>query len=100
MRKCEGVVDMKQFIAAILLLSSLVTLSYATHYAIDVKKLAQEYNLHAGTKATVQWERVFSSQRHLKRYKLDKLDAQTREYLKRYLIEHSADSDQPIIPGL
>jgi len=91
---------MKHLIVTILLLPLFSTLTYATYYAIDVKKLAQEYNLQAGTKATVQWERVFSSQRHLKRYKLDKLDAQTREYLKRYLIEHSADSDQPIIPGL
>jgi isocitrate dehydrogenase len=66
----------------------------------DVRLLAEKLHLYGGQKATVQWERVFSSQRHLKRYKLDKLPLQTRMKLKHYLIEHAADSDQPVVPGL
>jgi len=81
------------------LLFSLLILPSALN-ALDVVKLAKELNLQAGTKATVQWERVFSSQRHLKKYKLLDLPLQTRKELKTYLIEHAADSDQPIVPGL
>jgi antitoxin component of MazEF toxin-antitoxin module len=69
-------------------------------YALDIKKIAKELNLKAGTKASVQWKRVFSSPRHMKRYKVDTLDERTRELLKSYLIQHAADSDQPIVPGL
>ena len=68
--------------------------------AKSVVILAQELNLQAGSKATVQWERIFSSPRHLKRYKLEHLSLETRIGLKAYLIRHSADSEQPIVPGL
>jgi isocitrate dehydrogenase len=68
--------------------------------AKDIAKIAKKFNLYGGQKATIQWERVFSSQRHLKRYKLDKLPLHTRDELKEYLIKHAADSDQPIVPGL
>jgi len=66
----------------------------------NIEALAKELNLYGGQKATIQWERVFSSPRHLKRYKLEKLPISTRLALKKYLIEHAADSEQPIIPGL
>ena len=69
-------------------------------FAEDVSLLAKEYNLQAGTKAIVQWKRIFSSERHLKRYKLLELDQKTREALQVYLIKHAADSEQPIVPGL
>lgn len=62
--------------------------------------LAKELNLYAGTKASIQWERVFSSQRRLAKYKLDQLSQTTRDSLKTYLIKHAADSEQPIVPGL
>ena len=68
--------------------------------ASDIVLLAKKLKLYAGTKATIQWERVFSSKRHLKRYRLDDLDDKTRKKLKIYLIKHAADSDQPIVPGL
>jgi hypothetical protein len=68
--------------------------------AQDVVALAKKLKLYGGTKASVQWERVFSSERHLIRYNLDPLDQETRYALKKYLIEHSADSQQPIVPGL
>lgn len=69
-------------------------------YAEDVASLAKELNLYGGTKAKIQWERVFSSERHLLRYGLEKLPPETRQELKAYLIKHAADSKQPIVPGL
>ena len=70
------------------------------HFDAQTITLAKKLNLYGGEKAVIQWERVFSSPRHLKRYKLDTLDAVQKEKLKAYLIEHAADSDQPIVPGL
>ena len=68
--------------------------------AQTASSLAAELNLYGGTKASIQWERVFSSQRHLKRYKLQDLSPIPLKELKAYLIKHSADSEQPIVPGL
>lgn len=62
--------------------------------------LAQELNLYAGSKASVQWKRIFSSPRHLKRYHLETLSIEQRNALEEYLINHAADSDKPIVPGL
>ena len=75
-------------------------ISFSALFAQDVKGLANALNLQAGTKASIQWKRIFSSQRHMKRYKIDHLDQITRDLLESYLIEHAADSDQPIVPGL
>lgn len=66
----------------------------------SIAQLAKGLNLYGGTKATIQWRRVFSSPRHLKRYKLEYLDQATRDQLEEYLIQHAADSEQPIVPGL
>jgi len=84
----------------VLLLFLPLTLFAKHHFDSQTVALAKKLNLYGGEKAVIQWERVFSSTRHLKRYKLDTLDAATREKLKAYLIEHAADSDQPIVPGL
>lgn len=65
-----------------------------------VSDLAKDLNLQAGSKASIQWERVFSSQRHIKRYKLQHLSSIQLQELKAYLIRHAADSEQPIVPGL
>jgi hypothetical protein len=69
-------------------------------HASEEESLAKKFNLYAGTKAIVQWERVFSSSRHLQKYKLDTLSKKDREKLKRYLLKHAADSDHPTVPGL
>jgi len=84
------------------LLSLLVYLVLCSRslFADDMEKLARQLHLYGGEKAIIQWKRVFSSPRHLKRYKLDTLSESTRERLQIYLIEHAADSDQPIVPGL
>ena len=81
----------------LLLFSSIFIL---TLEAKEISLLAKELNLYGGTKATVQWERVFSSKRHLIRYGLESIPKDTRDRLKVYLIDHSADSQQPIVPGL
>jgi len=86
-----------RFICSIILIFSFSSL-YAKN--ADVRQLAKELNLYAGSKAIIQWERVFSSQRHLVRYKLDTLSQAERDQLKEYLIQHAADSKQPIVPGL
>lgn len=68
--------------------------------AEDISKLAKELNLYAGTKASIQWERIFSSERRLKKYSINDL-SQTKKYkLKKYLVNHAADSEKPIVPGL
>lgn len=74
---------------------------YANETAsLSISQLAKKLHLYGGQKAIIQWERVFSSQRHLKRYHLDELPVSERLELKKYLIDHAADSEQPIIPGL
>jgi len=66
----------------------------------DISHLAKKLNLYAGTKASIQWKRIFTSKRHMKRYHIDSLSTQDRTELMQYLIHHAADSDQPIVPGL
>ncbi|WP_428739893.1 hypothetical protein [Sulfurimonas sp.] len=66
----------------------------------NIEQLAKSLKLFGGTKASVQWEKIFSSQRHLKRYHLEHLDHNTKEQLQHYLIQHAADSKQPIVPGV
>lgn len=83
-----------------LLILSLLLLSTSLFAQKDIQKLSQELGLYGGEKATVQWVRIFSSPRHLKRYKLDTLDQETLARLRDYLIAHAADSEQPIVPGL
>jgi len=68
--------------------------------AQSVSELAKELHLQAGSKASIQWERIFSSQRHKIKYKLQELSESQLKELKTYLIEHAADSEQPIVPGL
>ena len=72
----------------------------STIYAQDIKILASNLGLYAGTKATVQWERIFSSQRRMQKYNIDKLSNELKNKLQIYLIKHAADSNQPIVPGL
>jgi len=66
----------------------------------DIANLAKSLKLSAGTKAIVQWERVFKSKRKMKRYKIDTLSEYHRVNLKEYLINHAIDSDQPTIAGV
>ena len=76
------------------------TLLFTSLYAQDMHLLANDLKLYAGTKAAIQWQRIFSSDRRMKKYKIDLLPEQTKHQLKLYLIDHAADSEQPIVPGL
>jgi len=62
--------------------------------------LAKKLHLSAGSKAIVQWERIFQSERKMKRYHIDSLSPEDREILKEYLINHAIDSDKPTIAGI
>ena len=68
--------------------------------AQSISITAKELNLYAGTKAGIQWKRIFSSQRRMKKIHIDILSQIQKEELKIYLINHAADSEQPIVPGL
>lgn len=78
----------------------LIITIFSSLFANNIPQLALDLRLYPGTKAGIQWKRVFSSKRHLKRYKLSNLSQDTKEKLKNYLIEHAIDSRQPIVPGL
>ena len=65
-----------------------------------VVELAKRLQLVPGTKASIQWKRIFRSESRRKRYGLDTLSKQQLQLLRRYLIEHAADSPKPIVPGL
>lgn len=64
------------------------------------KKLASDLNLIPGKKASIQWKRIFKNPKKLKQYKLDKLSKNELNALEKFLIEHSADSPKPLVPGL
>ncbi len=78
----------------------IMSLFVVTVLGDDISQVAKKLNLFAGTKATAQWERIFSSQRRMQDYKLDSLSQDKIRELKIYLIQHAADSDQPVVPGL
>jgi len=81
--------------------SFLILILFITYLnSTEIERVAKDLHLYGGEKATVQWRRIFSSQRHLKRYNLDKIPLELRQQLEAYLIEHAADSDKPIVPGL
>lgn len=66
----------------------------------DGELLAKQLRLVPGTKASIQWKRIFKNEHKRKRYKLDRLSDRELLALKRYLLEHAADSPKPIVPGL
>jgi len=83
----------------LLLITLIVTLDlYARHD--NIEDVCKELKLVPASKAVVQWERVFSSEDRKRRYHIDQLSSETQELLKVYLIDHAADSSQPMVPGL
>jgi hypothetical protein len=78
---------------------SLLFLLFIDSHAEDVCRLAKKLNLSAASKAAVQWERVFSSSRKMKKYNIDSLNDSEKEKLKEYLINHAIDSDKPRVAG-
>jgi hypothetical protein len=78
-----------------LLLFITVTLSFA-----DGKDLAKSLGLNPSSKAIKQWERVFEKEDKMAKLGIDKLSGSDKEALKKYLIKHAADSDQPAAAGI
>jgi hypothetical protein len=68
-------------------------------FALSPKELAKKLSLSPASKAMRQWERIFKSDRKMKRYGIDGLSDEDKKMLKKYLIEHSADSDAPELAG-
>ena len=82
----------------LILLLTLFSFVYANSSGTEI--LAKSLNLSAGSKAIVQWERIFQSEKKMKRYHIYKLSVQEKNILKKYLIKHAIDSDQPTIAGI
>ena len=81
----------------------LVFLLLSSIYANNIESIANvssSLKLIPASKAIVQWERVFSSEKRKQRYHIDQLSPEVQLLLKEYLIEHAADSSQPMVPGL
>lgn len=79
----------------IFLLSFVITLSFASG-----KDLAKSLGLNPSSKAIKQWERVFDKDGKMEKYGINKLSDADKEVLKKYLMNHAADSDQPAAAGI
>ncbi len=77
-----------------------LSVSTLTLYASAPQDLAKKLHLIAGKKAIIQWERVFKSNRKMKKYGIDKLSKEEKVSLKNYLLDHAADSDHPTVAGM
>jgi hypothetical protein len=89
---------MKTITKVFLILVLLSSFSFAKD--LQGAKIAKELGLRAGSKAIIQWERVFKSPRKKKRLKINNLSKEEQEALKEYLIRHAIDSDHPTVAGV
>lgn len=64
------------------------------------KEIAVSLGLNASSKAIKQWEKVFKKERKMIKLGIDKLSDADKVALKKYLIDHAADSDHPEAAGL
>jgi len=87
---------MKNIIYSVLLLFIFFSINLN---AFDAESIAKDLNLSAGSKAIVQWKRVFKSERKMKRYKIYTLSSEVKKSLEEYLINHAIDSDKPTVAG-
>ena len=76
-----------------------ITLTFAISAMADGKSTAKQLGLEASGKASKQWERVFGNPDKIKEIGADKLAMVELNELKKYLIDHAADSDHPSVPG-
>jgi len=81
-----------------LLMVLLIIHSFA--FAISGEELSKELNISPSSKAMIQWEGVFKSKRKMKRLGINTLSDEEKKILKKYLIEHAADSPEPIAAGI
>ncbi len=82
-----------------LLLGYIYTSSIYASSTVNAEQLAKKLHLMAGYKAIIQWERIFKSDKKMKRYKIDTLKDDEKLILKEYLIKHAIDSDHPTVAG-
>ena len=75
-------------------------LSASLLLAASGKDLAASLGLSAGAKAIKQWEKVFKKDKKMKKLGIDKLSDGDKSALKKYLVDHAADSDHPAAAGL
>jgi hypothetical protein len=68
-------------------------------FATTAQELVKKLSLNPASKVIMQWERVFKSERKMKRYKIDSLTDEEKKILKKYLCDHAADSDKPKFAG-
>ena len=85
---------MKRVIQYIVLIMITVNLQ-----ASDIEILVNKLKIQPGSKAILQWDRVFKSKRKMKRYKIDTLSFQDQQELEIYLKNHAIDSDKPTVAG-
>ncbi len=90
----------KGFYVVRFLLFSLLIVSSAFADDDQMAKVCKEMKIVPASKAIVQWQRVFSSEKRKERYGIDQLTPEVQELLKVYLVHHAADSSQPMVPGL
>ena len=81
------------------LLAAIFALTFAAIAMADGKATAKKLNLEASGRASKQWERVFANPDKIKEIGADKLASAELSELKKYLIDHAADSDHPSVPG-
>ena len=77
---------------------SILTLSVFA-FAKSGQDLANDLKLNPSSKAVKQWERIFSSPDKLQQAGIDKLSDSDKSALKKYLLDHAADSDKPAVAG-
>ena len=88
------------FLFKIFVISFFIYASLSAHSDEQIRKVCAELKLIPASKAIVQWERVFSSEKRMNRYAIHQLSPDVQQSLKAYLIKHAADSAQPMVPGL
>lgn len=77
-----------------------VGLLYISLNADEMTQISKKLELYPGSKAKIQWERIFSDEKKMQLYKINTLSDDMKVKLKLYLIQHAADSEQPMVPGL
>jgi len=78
----------------------LVMLFAISAFALTGEELAHKLHISPSSKAMIQWQRVFTNKRKMRRLGIDKLTKKEQEILEQYLINHAADSAEPIAAGI
>jgi hypothetical protein len=80
-------------------LISLLIVFSVNSYSLDIEDVVRDLNLSAGSKASIQWKRIFKSAKKMKRYGIYALNEVTKKELEEYLVSHAIDSDRPTVAG-